>query len=81
MTMWCKLYTHLLHSGRNNLKIGGNVTAEHAGLQCLDMTSHVRLRSQQMTLEHTLLSLLVPVRHYYLPTIGLDLRAKISRAE
>jgi hypothetical protein len=79
--MLCKLYTHLLHGRRDNLEVGGNVTAEHAGLQRLDMASYIRLRGQQMSLEHTLLSFLVPIRHDYLPTIGLDLCTKVSRAE
>ena len=52
-----------LHSGWINAKVSRNVAAEYSCFQCLDMSAHIRLRLQNVSLIRIVDRVHMPVRH------------------
>ena len=67
---------YLLDRRGLNLEVGRNITPEHSSFQCLDVSTDIGLRSEQVPLVGHPMWILVTIRHDDMRLVCLNLLAR-----
>jgi hypothetical protein len=59
--------------------MGRDVASKNTGFECFDVSAYIRLRGNQVPLEHFALWVFVSVGHDYLPIVRFDLWKLVTR--